>query len=143
MLFSLYTSPTTDIIQSQGLKYHLHVDDTQLYLTFNLICNEDHVTATSHVEACVWRIHTYLDKSLLEILIHAVITNKLEYCNCLLTGLPKYVIKRLQSVQNAAACLVRRTKKHDHIMPIVYELRWLPVEKHITHKVLLILLSNA
>ena len=86
----------------------------------------------------IWRIHTYLDKSSLEIPIHAFITNKLDYCNCLLTGFPKYLIKRLQPVQNAAACLVSGTKKHDHIMPILHELHWLLVEKHITHKVLLI-----
>ena len=32
VLFSLYTSPISDIIQSHGLKYHLYADDTQPYL---------------------------------------------------------------------------------------------------------------
>lgn len=59
----------------------------------------------------IWRIHTYLDKSVLEILIHAFITNKLVYCNFLLTGLLKYLIKCLQSVQNVAACLVSGFKE--------------------------------
>ena len=35
VLFSLYTSSMTDIIQSHRLKYHLYADDTQLYLAFN------------------------------------------------------------------------------------------------------------
>ena len=86
----------------------------------------------------IWRIRTYLDKSSLEILIHAFTTNKLDYCNSLLTGLLKYLIKRLQSVQNAAARLVSGSKKHDHITPVLQDLHWLPVEKRITYKTLLI-----
>ena len=219
VLFSLYTSPLTDIIRSHGLKYHLYADGTQLYLAFNPTCNDDLVTATSCVEAFVaeirvwmirnylklnddksellvfhtrhsprpvisnimvgeegvtpssscrnigvvfddtltfetqinsfcktsfwhlrniWRIRTYLDKPSLEILIHAFLTNKLDYCNSLLTGLPKYLIKLLQSVQNAAARLVSGSKKQDHITPILHELHWLPVEKRIIYKTLLI-----
>ena len=38
VLFSLYTSPITDIIRSHGLKYYLYADDTQLYLAFNPTC---------------------------------------------------------------------------------------------------------
>ena len=85
-----------------------------------------------------WRIRTYLDKSSLEILIHAFVTNKLDYCNSLLTGLHKYLIKRLQSSQNAAARVVSGSKKHDHITPILRGLHWLPVEKRITYKILLL-----
>ena len=86
----------------------------------------------------IWRIRSYLDKPPLVILIHAFITNKLDYCNSLLTGLAKYLIKHLQSVQNAAARLVSGSKKQDHITPVLHELHWLPVEKRITYKTLLI-----
>ena len=85
---------------------------------------------------CILHVNViYLDKSLL---IHAFVTNKLDYCNSLLTGLPTYLIKRLQSVQNASARLVIGSEKHDHITPILRELHWLPVEKPITHKIFLI-----
>ena len=60
VLFSLYTSPITDIIRSHGLKYHLYADDTQLYLAFNPTCNDDLVTATSCVEACVAEIRVWM-----------------------------------------------------------------------------------
>ena len=86
----------------------------------------------------IWRIRTCLDKQSLEIVVHAFITNKLDFCNSILIGLPKYLIKRLQSVQNCAARLVCGLKKHEHISPILNNLHWLPVEKRITYKVLLI-----
>ena len=86
----------------------------------------------------IWRIRTCLDKQSLEIVVHAFITNKLDFCNSILIGLPKYLIKRLQSVQNCAARLVCGLKKHEHISPILSNLHWLPVEKRITYKVLLI-----
>ena len=65
VLFSLYTSPITDITRSHGLKYHLYADDTQLYLAFNPTCSDDLVTSTSCVEAFVaeirvWMIRNYL-----------------------------------------------------------------------------------
>ena len=63
------------------------------------------------------------------------------YCNSLLTGPPKYLIKRLQSVQNAAARLVSGSKRHDHIMPVLQDLHWLSVEKRMTYKTLLITLK--
>ena len=44
---------------------------------------------------------------------------------------------KLQRVQNVAACLVSGIRKQDHIMPTVKALHWLPVEKRITFKILL------
>ena len=41
-------------------------------------------------------------------------------------------------MQNAAARLVSVSNKHDHITAILRELHWLPVEKRITYKILLI-----
>ena len=63
VLFSLYTSPISDIIQSHGLKYHLYADDIQPYLASNPACSEDLVAAMSCVEACevrVWMSRNYL-----------------------------------------------------------------------------------
>ena len=44
---------------------------------------------------------------------------------------------RLQIVQNQAARLIKRTRKRDHITPVLKELHWLPVEKRIVYKVCL------
>ena len=70
-------------------------------------------------------------------LVQATITSRLDYANALLYGLPKSLISRLQRVQHSAARLISRTKKHDHITPVMIELDWLPVESRVKYKVLL------
>ena len=41
-----------------------------------------------------------------EILVHAFVSSKLDYCNSLLYNIPKYVLNKLQFVQNAAVRLI-------------------------------------
>ena len=57
---------------------------------------------------------------------------------CTLYGIPQAEIKKLQAIQNCAARLVTRTKKYDHITPILKRLHWLPVKWRLQYKVLLL-----
>ena len=59
-------------------------------------------------------------------------------CNSLLYGLPVSLLSKMQSIQNSAARIVSRKRLHDHISPILNELHWLPVEKRITFKLLIL-----
>jgi hypothetical protein len=86
----------------------------------------------------IGKIRKYLDKESTEKLVHAFITSKIDVNNSLLYGLPDTLLQRLQRIQNSAARLVTRSKKHDHITPILCELHWLPVQQRILYKVLLI-----
>ena len=49
------------------------------------------------------RIRKLLSTKTIETLVHGFVTSKLDHCNSVLYGVLKYVIKKLQSPQNAAA----------------------------------------
>ena len=68
-------------------------------------------------------------------LVNAFISSRLDYCNSLLAGISSGLLKKLQSVQNAAARLISRTRKFDHITPVLRDLHWLPIRKRIDFKI--------
>lgn len=70
-----------------------------------------------------------------EKVIHAFITNRLDYCNALYTGVSETSLSRLQLVQNAAARLLTGTRKREHITPILAALHQLPFKYRIQYKV--------
>ena len=76
------------------------------------------------------RIGKYLSHKTTEFLVRAFVSLKLDFCNSLLYGIPKY-LQKLQSVQNAAVRLVT-SSKFDHITPLLMQLHWLPIAKCIT-----------
>lgn len=84
------------------------------------------------------KIRKYLSKTSIEILIHAFITSRIDFCNAVLYGIPDYLLQKLQSVQNSAARLVSLTSKHDHITPVLKDLHWLPVKFRIEFKIILL-----
>ncbi len=70
-----------------------------------------------------------------EMLIHAFMTSRLDYCNALLGGCSAHLINKLHMVQNA---VLTRTRKYDHISPVMSTLHWLPIKHRIDFKILLI-----
>ena len=84
------------------------------------------------------RVSSFLPRDKLEMVIHAFVTNRIDYCNSLLYGLPDCELKKVQRVQNAAARLLTSTRKYDHITPVLRELHWLPVKYRIQFKILLL-----
>ena len=83
-------------------------------------------------------IRKYLTFDAAQLLVHALIASKLDYCNSLLYGLPRYVTKQLQCVQNAAARTVSLSPKFCHITPVLMTLHWLPIGLRIEFKMLII-----
>jgi len=51
--------------------------------------------------------------------IQAFISSHLDYCNSLLYGVSDNLIRRVQSVQNAAARLLTEAGRRDHISPVL------------------------
>jgi len=70
--------------------------------------------------------------------VRAFVSSRLDYCNSLLCGIAGNLLQKLQSVQNAAARLITRTGRREHITPVLRELHWLPVRQRIDFKLAVI-----
>ena len=107
------------------------------YLTFkphiNKLCQSAYQSLRN-----IGKIRKYLSQHDCERLVHAFISSKLDYCNAILYGLPSCELQKLQRLQNTAARIVFKATKYDHISPILRKLHWLPVEKRIIFKILLV-----
>jgi len=67
-------------------------------------------------------------------LVQAFISCRLDYCNSLLYGVTDNVMRRVQSLQNAAARLITGARRRDHITPVLRQLHWLPVRRRVEFK---------
>jgi len=72
--------------------------------------------------------------SVFQSLIGALVLSGLDYCNSVLFGLPANLIQCLQSVQNAAARLIFRIRRSEHITPALISLHWLRIPERIYFK---------
>ncbi len=88
------------------------------------------------------KIKHFLNATMLETVVHAFITSRLDYCNSLYYGISKSQITRLQLVQNAAARFIQNSRKCDHITPILRALHWLPNQFRIDFKILLLVYKS-
>ena len=86
------------------------------------------------------KIKSFLSKDHLKTLVSSFIFSKIDYCNSLYTGVDKRWINMLQLVQNSAARLIRSKENQQHLTTeqCVRNYHWLPVEKRIFFKLLLI-----
>ena len=73
-----------------------------------------------------------------KVVIDAIVTSNLYYCNSLLYSIPKYQQDRLQRILNAAVCIVCLVPKFNDITPVLCDLHWLPVPNRIQYKILLL-----
>jgi len=83
-------------------------------------------------------ISRYIDKRAAATLIQAYVISRLDYCHVFLYGIPESLLDTLQKVQNAAARVVTRTRKWDHIMPVLRDLLWLPTGQRIQYKLMVL-----
>ena len=78
----------------------------------------------------------FLTTAAAEKALHAFLSSRLDNGNALLYGLPDFQIQRLQRIQNTVARILTRTKKHEHISPVIKSLHWLSISKRIELKIL-------
>ena len=113
---------------------------------------DQHMTMNDHIgKVCskafyslynLRQIRKFLDDDTCKILVHALVTCHLDYCNALLYDIPQYQLQRLQKVLNAAARLVCRLPKYCHITPVLKDLHWLPVRYRIIFKIILLVFKT-
>ena len=93
---------------------------------------------SSVVKTCFHRefrhIRSFISKSAAIIFANACIHSRIDYCNSLFYGLPKYSINRLQKMQNSVARIVTRTSRSSYITPLLKSLHWLSVQYRINFK---------
>ena len=63
-----------------------------------------------------------MSQGVAEKLVLAFVTSRLEYCNSLLSEYPNYLFNNLQLIENAAARVLTRIRKRDHISPVLASL---------------------
>lgn len=88
------------------------------------------------------KIRKYISQHAAEIIVHSLVTSRLDHCNALLCGVPKNFTARIQRIQNCAVCLIVGSSKHDHIHPVLKSLHWLPVKSRIAFKTLVLTLRH-
>ena len=106
-------------------------------LSFNDHINEICKKASFAVRS-IGHIRRYLPYEGLKVLVNSLVISRLDYCNSVLYGIPKYQRDKLQKIQNIAARMITGTRSTDHITSTLKNLHWLPVEARINFKILLI-----
>ena len=86
----------------------------------------------------IGQFRQYLDEKSTIRLVHAFVTSRLDSCNSLLYGLPERELTKVQRVQNAAARLVLKIRRREHITSALYQLHWLPIKQRAVFKILLL-----
>lgn len=107
---------------------------------------DQHLTMESHInnikKSCLYqirnigRIRKYLNDHTTKSLVNSLVTSRLDYCNSILYGIPSGLLNKLQRVQNCAARVITRTRKREHITPVLESLHWLPVEQRVIYKMM-------
>ena len=119
VLFVLYTEPLFNLVKKHLIHHHVRCTCKAAYIQLRQISSIRH----------------FLTSSATQTLVSTLILSRLDYCNALLSGCPKHLTDRLQHVQNAAARLVCKAKKFDHVQPLLRKLHWLPITSRIQYKI--------
>jgi len=123
----------------------ISIDTTQSAGNLGFIFDEhlsfsDQISALSkswfhHIRALRY-IRPYLDLHTAKLIATSIVHSKLDYCNSLYYGLPKYQINRIEHIQNSLDRTVVQAPKFQHITPILKSLHWLKVSERIEYKII-------
>lgn len=85
------------------------------------------------------KIRSYLSENDARTLVQALVSSRLDYTNSIYCGLPGKTTRKLQLAQNTAARVITKTKKYEHITPVLKQLHWLPINRRSEYKAMLLI----
>jgi len=106
-------------------------------LSFKPFVQKTAAAASFHIHTLV-ALRDHLPRDLVRRLCASLVISRLDYCNAVLTGLPKCSVRPLQLALNMAARLVYKARRSCHVSPLLKELRWLPIERRVEETILTI-----
>ena len=109
-----------------------HLDDT---LSFNLHVSKT-VSSSLIILKNVRSIRKFLTPDAAAILIHSIVTSKLDQCNSLLFNVSSTNLSKLQRIQNFALRTVLNLHPRSHVTQHYHDLHWLTVNQRIHFKIL-------
>ena len=96
-------------------------------------------SSSYHTLHNISRVRHLLDKLTTQTLIQALVLSRLDYCNSILLGTPKYNIQKIQRIQNMACRLINQLPRHSRVSDYMKNLHWLKIPERIEYKVLTIM----
>ena len=84
------------------------------------------------------KVRFLLNEEQMKLVVNSMVISCLDYCNCLYYGIAERLLDQLQVIQNAAAKLITRKYKYDHVGDDLYNLHWLQIRKRIIFKIALL-----
>ena len=109
-----------------------HLDDT---LSFNLHVSKT-VSSSLIILKNVRSIRKFLTPDAAAILIHSIVTSKLDQCNSLLFNVSSTNLSKLQRIQNFALRTVLNLHPRSHVTQHYHDLHWLTVNQRIHFEIL-------
>jgi len=83
----------------------------------------------------LWQIRRSVPTDTFQMLVVSLVLTRLDYGNSVLAGLLVYLVRRLQSVLNAAARLTYHLRRSDHITDALVCLHWLRMPERVQYKI--------
>ena len=130
-IMSLSVAGTDVSVASEPVRNLGAMFDSQLIMA-------PHVKKSSFHLRNIGKARRVLTEDATETVMQSLVMSRLDYCNALLIGIQQDLIAKLQRLQNSAARIVSRTRKYEHITPVLIKLHWLPIKFRIRFKVLLL-----
>jgi hypothetical protein len=122
----------TLILPSSSIKYLGFIIDSHLTFVQNISLT---VSSCFAALRSIRSVRQSLSTSATRALVSSLVLSRLDYCISCHYGVPESSLKRLASVLHAGARLVMKSRRFDHVSPLLDRLNWLPIQGRIERRI--------